>query len=401
MKTIAVIGAGASGMLAALSAAEAGAHAVLFERQARIGRKLLATGNGRCNLTNTGAALAHYHGEDPAFVLPALAAFPPQEAVEYFRSLGLVCTEQYGGRVYPFSDAAGSVLDVLRYALDAAEVEVCPGESVRQIVPDGQGMLVKTEQGCRRADAAIVACGGRAGGRLGGVGDGYELLRSLGHSVTKLHSSLVPLFTDTDYPRSLKGVRAEAGVRLTLGEETVAESRGEVQFTEKGVSGPAVFDVSRAGASEGGVLHLDLLPGLGEKDVLALLLQRQRLSPEKENGALFAGILHSRLGLAAVKAASLRPSEPLGGRTGRELKMLAHTAKDFCLTITGADSLDNAQVTAGGVRTAEFDPGTLESRLAPGVYACGEVLDIDGDCGGYNLQWAWASGRLAGRSAAL
>ena len=215
MKTVVVIGGGASGMVAALTAAEEKENNVLLlERQSRVGRKLLATGNGRCNLTNTGTAPENYHGRNPAFALSALHSFPPEAVLTWFRSLGLVTVEQYGGRVFPLSDSAGSVLDVLRFALDSTGVDVHAGEPVKHLAYRGGKLTVVTDAASYRADAVIIACGGKAGGKLGGVSDGYDLLTSLGHRCTPLCPALVPIRTDTDYPRSLKGVRAEAAVRL-------------------------------------------------------------------------------------------------------------------------------------------------------------------------------------------
>ena len=397
MRKVVICGGGASGMMAALSAAENKEnHVLLLERQARVGRKLLATGNGRCNLTNTDASLEHYHGASPSFARFALGKYTPEEMLAFFRSLGLVCVETAGGRVYPLSDTAGSVLDVLRFALDASGVEVLTGERAVQILFDHGRLRVRTEQRNYPTDAVIVACGGRAGGKLGGVADGYELLTALGHHRTALIPSLVPIWTDPEYPRSLKGVRAPAAVQLLREGKQIAESTGEVQFVEKGVSGPAIFDLSRQ-ASKGGELKMDFLSPLSRAESKALLLQRRTLSPEKEAGTVFAGMLQSRLGLAVVKKTGLKPSAKIGELSDHDLSELAHTAKSFSLRITGTDSFENAQVTAGGMDVNEFDGRTLESRLVPGVFACGEVLDIDGDCGGYNLQWAWASGRLAGR----
>ena len=398
MKTVVVIGGGASGMVAALTAAEEKENTVLLlERQSRVGRKLLATGNGRCNLTNTGASPKNYHGRNPAFALPALHAFPPEAVLAWFRSLGLVTVEQYGGRVFPLSDSAGSVLDVLRFALDSAGVAVYAGEPAKHLAYRGGKLKVVTDSAAYQADAVIVACGGKAGGKLGGVSDGYDLLSSLGHRCTPLCPALVPVRTDTDYPRSLKGVRAEAAVRLIRGDRLCGESRGELQFTEKGVSGPAAFDVSREASVGGGELFLDFLPGFTEEEGVAMLCRRRDLSPELENGSVFAGALHSRLGMAVVRASGVRPSGVIGELTGREISSLVRTAKSFRLRVTGKDSFDNAQVTVGGICTDDFDPDTLESRIVPEVFACGEVLDVDADCGGYNLQWAWASGRKAGR----
>ena len=400
METIIIIGAGASGMMAALTAAEApGRRVILLERQQRAGRKLLATGNGRCNLTNTGAAIENYHGESRAFAAPALDAFPPRAVLDFFRGLGLVTVEEYGGRVYPLSDSANSVLDVLRFHLDARGVELKAAEPVREVKREKQGFTVVTDSERLHADKLIVACGGAAGARLGGVSDGYELLKMLGHKRTALYPSLVQLVTAPEYPRALKGVRADCALRLYAGESLLAESSGELQFIETGVSGPAVFDLSRAAATggKGLILAADFLKDYDEASLLALLKQRRATLPGLPAGDMLTGIVHNRLGKMLVKYAALNANTLLRELDDGALKKLVGACKDFRLPVQGTEGFDKAQVTAGGVKTSGFNPETLESWFVPGLFACGEVLDIDGDCGGYNLQWAWASGRLAGR----
>jgi len=400
METVIVIGGGAAGMVAALTAAEIpGRRVVLLERQQRVGRKLLATGNGRCNLTNTGARPEHYHGENPDFAVPALAAFPPQAALEFFHGLGLVTTEEYGGRVYPLSNAAGSVVDVLRFALEARGVEVKTACPARELKRDKGGFLVVTDGEALRADKLIVACGGAAGAKLGGVADGYELLKQLGHKRTALYPALVQLTTAPEYPRALKGVRADCALRLLAGDAVLARSAGELQFTETGVSGPAAFDLSRAAAAGGRGLTLsaDFFRDYDEETVLHLLRTRCESLPGLPAAEILTGMLHNRLGRMLVKYAGLNANTPLAALADGELRKLARACKDFTLALTGTEGFDSAQVTAGGVKTSGFNPETLESWFVPGLFACGEVLDIDGDCGGFNLQWAWASGRMAGR----
>ena len=400
METIIIIGAGASGMMAALTAAEApGRRVILLERQQRAGRKLLATGNGRCNLTNTGAAIENYHGESRDFAAPALDAFPPQAVLDFFRGLGLVTVEEYGGRVYPLSDSANSVLDVLRFHMEAKGVELKAAEPAREVKREKQGFTVVTDAEHLHADKLIVACGGAAGAKLGGVSDGYELLKMLGHKRTALYPSLVQLVTAPEYPRALKGVRADCALCLYAGKSLLAESRGELQFIETGVSGPAVFDLSRAAATGGKGLRLaaDFLRDYDEAVLLALLKQRRETLPSLPAGDMLTGMVHNRLGKMLVKYAGLNASMPLQELDGRALGKLVSACKDFRLPVQGTEGFDKAQVTAGGVKTSGFNPETLESWFVPGLFACGEVLDIDGDCGGYNLQWAWASGRLAGR----
>ena len=401
MKTVIVIGGGASGLVAALSAAADKQNRVLlFERQQRLGRKLLATGNGRCNLTNTAASPAHYHGEDPAFVTEALARFTPGDTLAFFRSLGLLTVEEYGGRVYPLSDSANSVLDVLRFAVERAGVEVHAPCCVTEVNRAGRsGFSVLCEKERFSCDALIVACGGAAGGKLGGVKDGYELLGSLGHRRTKLYPALVQLVTATDYPRALKGVRADAAVTLRRGDEILARSAGEVQFTDNGVSGPAVFDVSRAAAcgGEGVEIVFDFFRGRDSGELMEMLRARRAALPNAEVGDLLTGMLHNRLGKMLVKAAGFHGDVPLYALSERGLSAVLDVCRGFTLPVRGTAGFDSAQVTAGGISTAQFDRRTMQSRLVPGLYACGEVLDIDGDCGGFNLQWAWSSGVAAGR----
>ncbi len=396
---VAVIGGGASGMMAALTAAqEPGRRVFLLERQQRIGRKLLATGNGRCNLTNINAKPENYFGSDAGFASAALLKFTPQHTLRFFSDLGLLTTVEPDGRVYPLSDSSNSVLDVLRFALDQAGVEQRCSFSVESISRTSKSFLIESGTERLRSDAVILACGGAAGSRLGGVTDGYRLGKSLGHRRTGLYPSLTRILTGTDYPRSLKGIRVEARLRLTKNGRILAESEGEVQFTDSGISGPAGFDLSRAVSfgGDGQQLHISLLP-FEEGELLSLLVSRRQHFPDLEASELFTGMLHNRLGRVVVKAAGIAAGMLLHELTDRQLRDAACRCLDFCLPVRGAEGFETAQVTAGGLNTDGFFAETLESRLVPGFFACGEVLDIDGPCGGYNLQWAWASGRLAGR----
>ena len=398
MTDVVIIGGGASGMIAALTAAENGRSVVLLERQSRVGRKLLATGNGRCNLTNQYASPSHYHGEDSRFCAHALSAFDAGATLQYFAGLGLLTVREDSGRVYPMSNMAGSVLDVLRYALEQPRIEVRTGQTVTAVKRTAEGFTVKTETDIFAGRKVILAAGGGAGSKVGGVMDGYRLARALGHHRTALFPSLVQLKTDPTYPRALKGIKAECGVTIRRGGETVAENRGEVLFTEYGISGPAIFDVSRAVSTggEGLVCVLDFFPDWETAEVLHWLQQRRQAMQSHEASTLLVGSCHTRLGQMICKAAGFT-SQCAAGLSDADLAGIAGQATHFTLPITGVCGFDQAQVTAGGLATGEFDPLSMESRLVPGLYACGEVLDIDGDCGGFNLQWAWSSGRLAGQ----
>ena len=394
---VCVIGGGAAGMLAALTAAENGHRVLLLERQSRVGRKLLATGNGRCNLSNYHVSPAHYHG-GAGFCDFALSQFDVGETLQYFASLGLLTVSEDSGRVYPMSNMAGSVLDVLRYGLERPGIQVCTGQAVTAVKHAAEGFTVRTETEVFAARKVILAAGGAAGSKVGGVMDGYRLAKMLGHHRTVLYPSLVQLRTDPTYPRALKGIKAECGIAILRGCERVAENRGEVLFTEYGVSGPAIFDISRT-VSTGGeelVCALDFFPDWEPREVLDWLRLRREVMGTHEASTLLVGSCHTRLGQMLCKAAGFT-NQPAASLTDDDLRRIAAQATGFTLPITGTCGFDQAQVTAGGLQAGEFDPRTMQSRLVPGLYACGEVLDVDGDCGGFNLQWAWSSGRLAGQ----
>ena len=394
---VCVIGGGAAGMLAALTAAENGHRVLLLERQSRVGRKLLATGNGRCNLSNYHVSPAHYHG-GAGFCDFALSQFDGGETLQYFASLGLLTVSEASGRIYPMSNMAGSVLDVLRYALERPEIDLQTGQTVTAVRKMPEGFSVKTETDTFSARCLILAAGGAAGSKVGGGMDGYRLAKSLGHHRTALYPSLVQLKTDPTYPRALKGVKAQCGISICRGSQVLARNSGEVLFTEYGVSGPAIFDLSRSVSAGGSDLTclLNFFPDWEEAEVLHWLSQRQAAMATHEASTLLTGSCHTRLGQMICKSAGFT-NQRAAGLTRDDLRRIAGQATHFALPITGTCGFDQAQVTAGGLDTSEFDPRTLQSRLVPGLYACGELLDIDGDCGGYNLQWAWSSGRLAGK----
>ncbi len=397
---VGIIGAGASGMAAALAAAEnENVQVVLMERQARVGRKLAATGNGRCNLTNLHAMEGGYHGEDAAFAETALASFHVEETLNWFQGLGLYTVAEESGRVYPYSDQANSVVDVLRFALEKPNIRLSTGFEVEKVKRCESGFRVESAEETVICDRLIVACGGLAGTKLGGSMSGYKLLRSFGHKCTKLRPTLVQLKSDWSGCASLKGVRANCHAAIYRNDQLHLGSEGELQFTEHGLSGPVMFEISRDACQGGGrwVCALDFLP---EKDGAWLqqeLMRRRNTHWKAED--LLTGILHNRLGRVLTQAVGISGYVPIAQLEEEELSAVVNAVKHFEVTLTEPMGMDAAQVTAGGILTAEFNPATMESRLVPGLYACGEVLDIDGDCGGYNLQWAWSSGRLAGKSA--
>ena len=394
---VAIIGGGASGMAAALAAAENEKNQViLLERQARVGRKLQATGNGRCNLSNIHAVDRGYHGQSPEFVNNAISAFTPADTLRWFEGLGLFTVTEESGKVYPYSDQANSVVDVLRLALVKENITLKTGYEVTKIQKTAEGFQLTNGEEPITCDKLIVACGGLAGSKLGGTMSGYKLLAKLGHRCTKLRPSLVQIKSSWPELPSLKGVRANCCVEILHNGEVYAKSIGELQLTEHGISGPVVFEISRDVCAERGkwTAKLDFLPNL-PAEVLEKELQRRRNTnlPMEE---LLTGILHNRLGRVLTKTAGIKGKQYASQISNAELAEVVACVKGLEITLTEPLGMDSAQITAGGVLTDGFDPNTMESKSVSGLYACGEVLDIDGDCGGYNLQWAWSSGRCAG-----
>lgn len=397
---ICVIGGGASGMAAAISAAgNPAAQVTVLERQARLGKKLLATGNGRCNLSNSHASISHYHGEDPHFAQDALEAFSVEKTLQWFAGLGLYTVEEGSGRIYPYSDQANSVVDVLRFGLEKENIQVKTGFEVEKIRKLPNGFSVESREEVLSFHKVIVACGGPAGTKLGGSLSGNRLLRSLGHHSTRLRPSLVQIESGWPGCGALRGVRAECQAQILHNGVPFCQSRGQIQFTQTGISGPVVFEISRDVCQGPGtwVCRLDLLPDLSEDALLHRLQARRNTDLTVQD--LFTGILHNRLGRVLTGEAGLGGAMPLKELTDGDLRKASALAKNLEISLTKPLGMDCAQVTAGGIRTEEFDSKTMESKLVSGLFACGEVLDIDGDCGGFNLQWAWSSGQAAGKAA--
>ena len=469
---VAIIGGGASGLAAAVTAARRGAQVIVLEQKDRVGKKLLATGNGRCNFSNRDLSLAHYHG-DAAFVKAVLEKVALSETLQFFESIGLVYREE-AGRLYPYSNHASSVLDALRLAAACLSVREETGFAVCRVEKRGGRFVLSAPDGRElHADRVIVASGGKASPSLGSNGGGYALLRSFGHTITRLYPSLVQLKTAPGTVKGMKGIRVYANARLyqtagggspcrqtkggesyqtagggspcrqtkggepyqtaggespcrqtkggepyqtagggspcrqtkggesyqTPGGETslLKQEYGEVQFTDYGLSGIPIFNLSQAAAGRKDLcISLDLLPQATDvQNLLANRITQLSVSPlpadsgmARDLSSLFTGIFQKRVG------------ELLVGRAGYDAAQLVHAIHNLDFPVIGTMPWENAQVTSGGAVTAEFDPGTMASRLIPGLYACGEVLDVDGECGGYNLQWAWSTGILAGEGAA-
>lgn len=403
---VAVIGGGASGMCAAIELMnnvtdKTDIEVAVLEKMTRVGKKLLVTGNGRCNITNMNAARQGYRG-DISFAQTALSRFTPESNIEFFNSLGLYTRTEEDGRVYPLSNQASSVLDALRFECERLGVKfVCDYRAVhiKEAVTAFSRKIVVNNRD--RFDYVIVAAGGKAAKIHGTDGDSYDLLKMLGHTVTPPAPALVSL-NCTDFTKSLKGIRSVCGAELVIDGKAEYKSFGEVQFTDYGLSGIPIMQLSRfvsMSPSNNIWIYLDLTPDFSKEKLYEYLISRR----EKDAGLcenMLSGIINKQLCITIMKECGI----PVNGRVNKlgneNLNALCEKLKCWSIKIKNSRSFDFAQVTAGGVKCSEFDPETMESKFVRGVYCCGEALDVDGDCGGYNLQWAWSSGRTAGRSIA-
>jgi predicted Rossmann fold flavoprotein len=379
----------------------------VLEKLPRAGKKILATGNGRCNLSNATAGTHPYH--NASFAVHALEKYSVNTTLDFFRSLGLLTATDSEGRIYPMSNTAASVLDALRFEAERLNVEIICGTAVKGIAvqKDGSFQLscLQNTAGIEYiTEKVIIATGGKASPVHGSDGSGFALLKQLGHSITPLFPALVQITTDITYPKQLKGIRVNAAITVEINGKAASSAEGEILFTEYGLSGIAAMEVSRAaseycsqGKKGGCFAILDLAPALSKEELAGFLKNIVKTNPCLPFEKLLFGILPSRVGQVICKASGLHDlTIETGTLDDAQLSAIIDTLKAFRLEIRGTRGFEQAQVTAGGADISEFNPFTLESKKVKGLYACGEVLDVDGGCGGFNLQWAWSSGLLAG-----
>lgn len=437
---VAVVGGGAAGMTAAIAAARAGARVALLERGDKPGKKLLMTGNGKCNLGNRDLKPSDYYSDNMAVAASVLKRFGTEETIAFFASLGLMVRERRG-YLYPVSEQAAVVLDVLRYGLEREGVTLLSQSMVQQLFPvrdkpseeerlwekrkpperaagrtrtggekgsqDG-GYIVCTDNGCRLwARRVILACGGQAAPGTGSDGNGYELARALGHRIIPPVPALVQLHCGEKYCKALAGVRAEGTVRIYRQkgrrEEPELQETGEVQLTEFGISGIPVFQLSGRvnqllARGERLRAELDFFPQYEEEAYEELCRLRLKLAGRESVETFFTGMLHKKIMKVCIRLAGLTPEQETAGAGKDRLWQVFNLCRQLPFTITGSHSFDSAQVCRGGVSMQEVDC-QLQSLQSPGLYLAGELLHVDGRCGGYNLQWAWASGYIAGLAA--
>ena len=401
---IAVIGGGASGMMAAISAAKNGAAVTILEATKRVGNKILLTGNGKCNFTNLLLDTSCYYCKDEDFVTNIMEKFSPKDTQTFFENAGMLVKNK-NGYLYPSGEQASIVLDILRMELKRQNVNILTETKVTKITKEQSGFCVETEnQTTYTFDKIILTTGGRAYPKTGSDGSGYKLAKKLGHSIVPTVPALVQLCGRDDFYKIIAGVRSEGKITLLIDEKMVRTERGEIQFTDYGISGIPIFQVSRLAAyglfeKKKVTIVADVLPDYEKEDLQKLICQRIPLHKDNTLEEFLCGFSNKKLCLLAIRLSGKKPDTPVKGLKEEELLQVVYVLKNLVFHIVDTKSYDTAQVTAGGVSVFELDE-TLQSKCTENLYFAGEIIDVDGICGGYNLQWAFASGYVAGKAAA-
>lgn len=400
---IIVIGGGSAGIISAISAARNGARVTLLERMPRIGKKILATGNGRCNFTNLNLGIEHYHGSNPLFVKAALKNFDLKMTLRFFEELGILYKVEEQGKVFPRSDQASSILDVLRLELNRLSVETLCDIEVKTIAKRNDHFTVFSKKHDPfKAFRIILATGGKAAPNLGSNGSGFELSQGLGHHLIPPFPSLTKLRINSADLKYLSGVKFNGCASITDEKCVLATEKGEILFTDYGISGLPILQLSRKAAEvlikkKPAWITLDLFPDLSEEQLEDLLQKRFKTLLSKNIETAMIGLLNKKLSPIILKMSHVNDFEkPSHSINQNQIKSIVRSLKKWTFEIMGTESWMEAQVTAGGISTNDIHPDTLESKLVKGLFFAGEIIDIDGDSGGYNLQWAWSSGFLAG-----
>lgn len=405
---IIIVGGGASGIMAAITAKDMGADVAIIEGNDRVGKKILTTGNGRCNISNKNVTSKRYHSENTGFCNNILDTFNTNNTLDFFSSIGLPIIALEEGKMYPMSLQSSSVIDILRFAMDERNIPIYLNNKIRQIkyLNEGFKLFTNAEEiyECRKL---ILTCGGKSAPATGSDGSGFNIAKELGHNIITPIPALVQLKLNYPYLKALSGIKFDGIVKLKIDNIDVQEESGEILFTDYGISGPPVLSLSRNAAKallikKKPKLMVNIMYDMNDNDLLEFIECRYALFSNRSIHDLFIGIINKKLISTFLKEAEItdihKPCINLSFNEKNSIFKLLHCWE---FEITGTTSFSNSQVTAGGIDTKEVNNITLESNIIPHLYFAGEILDIDGDCGGFNLQWAWSSGFVAGKNAAL
>lgn len=400
---VVIIGGGAAGMCAAINIKmrDRSISVAVIEQLLRVGKKLITTGNGRCNISNIQITLDRYHGENVTFADYALTNFDNYYAADFFAELGIVFTYDEKGRAYPYSLQASSVVDALRFSLDEYGVDTFVDTTVLSYKKQDTDFVIKTNKNDFLAENLIVATGLYSGGqKLGSNGSMLNMLKKSGYKTVKTTPAIVQIKTETDVVKGLKGMKVNADATLIINGTSIRSDFGEVLFCDYGLSGPPIMQISREveRASGDKYIVLDLMPEYSFTNVYDMLTFRAAALHARNLDEFLSGMLNKRVGQAVIKMCGLKLSDSVLSLNINNIKQITSVIKGMKFKVTGTTGFDNSQVTAGGLDTVQFDPETMMSKREKNLYCIGEILDIDGDCGGFNLQWAWSSAVCAANS---
>lgn len=401
-KKVIVIGAGASGLMSAISAAQNNADVTILEHTDRLGKKILATGNGKCNITNYYQTAKCYRSDNEEFPWQIIQQFDYLKTLDFFEDLGLLLKEK-NGYVYPNSEQAVSVVDALIMKVKELKINVVKEIVIKDIKKVKDKIQINTSQGEYAADRVIIATGSKAAENTGSDGSGYVLAKKLGHNIIEPLPALVQLRCEGSFFKQAAGVRCEGLIQVYQGKQLIAKDCGELQLTDYGVSGIPTFQVSRYISKalfqkEKIEVVIDFMPKMTKKEFQVFFVKRCEKFKNRNLEEFFSGVLNKKLVLAIIKKAHLSPDIIVSKLSDKHIDALIKEIKEFKLNVTGTNSFDKAQVCRGGIDTRELTEN-MESKIYKNIFFAGEIVDVDGICGGYNLQWAWSSGYVAGVNA--
>ncbi len=396
---IIIIGGGAAGLAAAISAKRNNRNSkvAILELQNRVGKKLLATGNGRCNLTNMYTSKSNYHGNFD--VSETLNNYSPEKLLDFFAGIGLVCSVENNGLVYPLCKQASAVLDILRLTTEKFGVTTICDCKVELIKKNKSTFNIRTSTQNYTCNKVIIATGGKASPSCGGTGAGLDILRNLGHKITPLYPILRPIEVKCDYMKSLKGIRATGSVTLYDGNRMLKSESGEIQFSENALSGICVFNLTPyLYNAKSPIININLMDDYSENEICNELKKRKRLFANEILENYFTGLFHKRIGNALLKHCNISVTKKCSELNDNDINKLCKTIQNWKFECVKNNDFSKAQVMMGGVYGKEIDNKTFESKLIKNLYICGEAIDVCGDCGGFNLHFAFSSGIIAGEN---
>ncbi|MHB9924698.1 BaiN/RdsA family NAD(P)/FAD-dependent oxidoreductase [Clostridium botulinum] len=402
---IIILGGGASGITASIISKDMGSDVAILESNDRIGKKILTTGNGRCNISNENISSCKYYSNNNNFYKFILSQFTVQDTKNFFNSLGLPLITLNEGKIYPMSLQASSVLDILRLAIEDRQIPIYFNNKVKNIKKSNKGFVISTENEIFQCKKLILASGGMSAPNTGSDGSGFKLAKNFGHNIIDPVPGLVQLKLDFPYLKALSGIKFDGNVKLTLNTKNLREESGEILFTDYGISGPPILQLSSLISrllynNKKLYLEIDMFPNMSKENIINLLENHWGTFYYRTIHDSFIGIINKKLIPTLLKYCGIKNIHmPCQDIAWQEKEKIFHALKNWTFTITGTNSFKNSQVTCGGVDTSEVSNKSLESLKVKDLYFCGEILDVNGDCGGFNLQWAWSSGYIAGQNA--